>query len=87
MRQGSSRRNPCKAGLAMASRAVKVWYDTQGDFLEVVFDERPGYYRETDDDHVMERVDQQGHVIGFQVFNLSKMRGPVTVTLPEAEAS
>ncbi len=26
---------------------VKVWYDSEGDFLEVTFAERPGYMCET----------------------------------------
>jgi hypothetical protein len=58
----------------MAERHVRVWYDVEGDFLEVVFDERPGYFRETADDAVMERVDEDGHVIGFSVLRVSATR-------------
>jgi len=31
----------------MAERKLKVWYDAEGDFLEVIFDQKPGYVRET----------------------------------------
>ena len=41
---------------------VRVWYDREGDFLEVTFAERPGYMRETRHDAVIERVDDDGGV-------------------------
>ena len=27
----------------MAERTVKMWFDPEADFLEVVFDQKPGY--------------------------------------------
>ena len=41
---------------------VKVWFDKEGDFLEVTFTERAGYMRETAHDAVMERVDERVHL-------------------------
>ncbi len=35
---------------------VRVWYDQEGDYLEVLFDRKKGYFRETDNDAVMEKV-------------------------------
>ena len=46
---------------------VKVWFDKEGDFLEVTFAERAGYMRETAHDAVMERVDERGNLIGFSI--------------------
>ena len=46
---------------------VKVWFDPEGDFLEVQFRDAPGCMRETANDAVMERVDQQGR-IRVQIF-------------------
>ncbi|WRH65241.1 MAG: hypothetical protein RSE13_15070 [Planktothrix sp. GU0601_MAG3] len=37
----------------MAS-TVKVYFDKEGDFLEVLFSDQPGYMRETDNDAIME---------------------------------
>ena len=34
----------------MAGRKLKIWYDREADFLEVTFDEKPGYFRETTSD-------------------------------------
>lgn len=68
--------------MAEDERKVRVWYDSEGDYLEVIFDERPGYFRETSDDRVMERVDEDGNVIGFSVLRVSAMRGrPIEVAL------
>jgi uncharacterized protein YuzE len=55
----------------MAERHVKIWYDAEGDFLEVMFDQKPGYFRETANDAVMEKVDAEGNVIGFSVLHVS----------------
>ncbi len=52
---------------------VKVWFDREGDFLEVRFSDAIGYLRETANDAVMERVDDQGRVLGFTVMAVSKL--------------
>lgn len=55
-------------------KRVRIWYDAEGDFLEVIFDPRPGYFRETQSDQVMEKVDEQGNVLGFSVLRVSSLR-------------
>jgi uncharacterized protein YuzE len=65
---------------------VTVWYDREGDYLEVLFEKKEGYFRETDNDAVMEKVDQDGRVIGFSILNVSETQSeaPVSVTLRDA---
>ena len=53
---------------------VKVWFDPEGDFLEVQFKEGPGYMRSTSHEALMERVDEQGHVLGFSVIGVSRFQ-------------
>jgi hypothetical protein len=53
---------------------VKVWFDPDGDFLEVQFSDAPGFMRPTANDAVMERVDDQGHVLGFSVLGVSRFK-------------
>ena len=53
---------------------VKVWYDAKGDFLEVMFKQKEGYFRETASDQVMEKVDKQGNVIGFSILKVSSLK-------------
>jgi uncharacterized protein YuzE len=52
---------------------VKVWFDAEGDFLEVRFSEAAGYMKETNHDAVMERVDDEGNVIGFSIMQVSRL--------------
>lgn len=67
----------------MAERKrVKIWYDQEGDYLEVIFDDKPGFFRETQSDQVMEKVDEEGNVLGFSVLRVSAMREkPLEVAL------
>jgi len=53
---------------------VKVWHDAEADFLEVRFSEVAGYEKETKHDAVMERVDKDGHLIGFSILGVSRFK-------------
>lgn len=66
----------------MADRRLKIWYDREGDFLEVTFEDRAGYFRETQNDQVMEKVDDDGRVIGFSILKVSALQSaPLEVAL------
>lgn len=66
----------------MAEKRVKVWYDPEGDYLEVIFEQKPGYFRETSNDHVMEKVDADGNVLGFSILKVSALeKQPLEVAL------
>jgi len=66
----------------MAQRTVKMWFDPEADFLEVTFEQKPGYFRETANDQVMEKVDEDGNVIGFSVLRVSSLtKAPLEVAL------
>jgi uncharacterized protein YuzE len=66
----------------MDRKNIKVWFDPEGDFLEVTFEQKPGYFRETASDQVMEKVDESGHVIGFSVLKVSSLKStPLSVEL------
>ena len=66
----------------MAKKIIKVWFDQEGDYLEVLFEKKEGYFRETSVDQVMEKVDKRGNVVGFSVLKVSKLkRKPLEVAL------
>ena len=66
----------------MAEKKLKIWYDKEGDFLEVMFEQRAGYFRETANPHVMEKVDDKGNVLGFSVTRVSALHdAPLEVAL------
>lgn len=62
---------------------VTVWYDGEADYLEVLFNKREGYFRETDNAAVMEKVDDHGNSIGFSILKVSAIsqRQPLSVSL------
>jgi len=49
---------------------MRVWYDREGDFLEIIFRDAKGYFQEIDED-VYERVDQSGNLLGYAIFNVT----------------
>ena len=53
---------------------IKVWFDSEADFLEVRFSDAAGYEKETSHDALMERVDARGQVIGFSILGVSKFK-------------
>ena len=66
----------------MAKKTVKMWFDPEADFLEVIFDQKLGYFRSTQNDQVMEKVDEQGNVLGFSVLRVSSLKkAPLEVSL------
>ena len=66
----------------MAKKVVKLWYDKQGDYLEVIFDKKAGFFRQTKNDAVMEKIDDKGNILGFSVMNISKLtKKPLQVSL------
>jgi hypothetical protein len=66
----------------MAQKSVSLWYDPEGDFLEVIFEQKEGYFRETQSDQVMEKVDTEGNILGFSVLRVSKLgKKPLEVAL------
>ena len=53
---------------------LKVWYDAEADYLEVWFSDAAGYMKEKKNDALMERVDSQGHIIGFSIMGVSRFK-------------
>ncbi len=68
----------------MQAQTVKIWFDKEGDFLEVLFSDEPGYMRETENDAIMERVDESGRLLGFSITNVSRLAPdrPLSAVLP-----
>ncbi len=58
----------------MAERKARIWYDPEGDYLEVMIDQKPGYFRETSSDQGMEKGDEAGNLLGFSVMKVSALK-------------
>jgi hypothetical protein len=53
---------------------LKLRFYPEADYLEVTFSDAPGYMRPTKSDAVMARVCEDGRVIGFSVFGVSRFQ-------------
>lgn len=63
-------------------KEIKVWYDKEGDYLEVLFERKAGYFKETQNDAVMEKVDEEGNIIGFSILKVSVLQDkPLSISL------
>jgi uncharacterized protein YuzE len=75
----------CKARRNPMEKAISIWYDPEGDILEVVLEKKPGYFKETALDQVMAKVDMEGRVIGFSILKVSSLKGkPLDLSLTTA---
>jgi uncharacterized protein YuzE len=67
---------------------IRVWYDKEGDYLEVPLGKKKGYFKETENDAIMEIVDEDGNIIGFSILKVSGLREqkPLTISLTKKAA-
>lgn len=58
-----------------AKDKVFVYYDAEGDFLEVTLDEtREGDMAQTADERVAVKLDDDGNIIGFHILAVSSLK-------------
>jgi hypothetical protein len=67
----------------MAGDNLNVWYDPEGDHLEIVFDQKAGYFEDTSLENVMRKRDAEGNLLAISIFNLSSFAG----TRPRPEST
>ena len=76
--------------IGMQADTIQVWWDAEGDFLYVALSEGDGDMVHTQDGKAMVKVDDNGNVLGFQIFGVSKRgkkQNPFGFSLvPEATA-
>ena len=50
---------------------MKVWYDREGDYLELTMSRKKGHFKDVGND-IWERIDDKGRIIGFAIANFTK---------------
>jgi len=60
---------------------VKVWFDKRADRLEVIYEAKEGYWKDTNNDAVMVKVDMEENILGFSVDAVTQTPGPLYITL------
>ena len=54
-------------------KGVKIYFDKEVDYIEILFETGEGIFQETENDSVMRKVDLNGNLIGFSIQNISKL--------------
>jgi uncharacterized protein YuzE len=68
-------------------KEIKIWFDKEGDYLEVTFEKKEGYFIETENDAVMEKVDNEGNILGFSILKVSEVKNfPLSISLKSTAA-
>ena len=66
---------------------MNLWYDSEADFLEVVFEKGKGVAYDTEDERVEVRIDEDGRVLSFHVLGLKSASGsPLNIEVKPKEA-
>ncbi|MDX1960000.1 MAG: DUF2283 domain-containing protein [Leptospiraceae bacterium] len=66
-------------------KAVKIYFDKEADYLEILFEIKEGYFQETENESVMKKIDSNGNLIGFSIQNISKLdMNPLSLYLKPA---
>ncbi|MBW2309553.1 MAG: DUF2283 domain-containing protein [Deltaproteobacteria bacterium] len=60
---------------------VNVWYDKEGDYLEVLFETKKRYFQETENDAVIKKIDEEGNIIGFSILKVSALKEQETLNI------
>ena len=50
---------------------MRVWYDREGDDLELTMGRKKGSFKDVGND-IWERVDEEGRIVGFAIANFTK---------------
>jgi uncharacterized protein YuzE len=71
----------------LEKKPVRVWFDKEGDLLEVQLgNPQKGYFKDAGDDAFL-RVDTKGNIIGFAILNVSKKEKKIEEVELPIEAS
>ena len=66
---------------------IRIWYDKEADYLEVLFEQKEGYFRETGNDAIMQKVDEDRNIIGFSILKVSSIQNePISISLKSKAA-
>jgi hypothetical protein len=63
---------------------IRIWYDREGDFLEITFRDAKGYLQEITED-VYERVDEAGNLLSYALLNVTRHERQAVVIPLEAQ--
>ena len=73
--------------MAVTAKPLSISYDADADFLYIQWSKEPGYYDATDDDHILNRFNDDGEMIGVMIQGTRTIEGPpIELTLDKRGA-
>ena len=48
---------------------IEIYYDREGNYLEIIFEKKEGFFQETEEENVMKKVDKEGNLLALSVMN------------------
>ncbi len=48
---------------------IEIYYDKEGNYLEIIFEKKEGFFQETEEENVMKKVDKEGNLLALSVMN------------------
>jgi hypothetical protein len=53
---------------------MKIRYDHEGDFIEIILKDKEGTFRKTGSPYIMEKVDADKNVVGLSILKVSTLK-------------
>ena len=48
---------------------IEIYYDKEGNYLEIIFEKKEGFFTETENEDIMQKVDKEGNVLALSILN------------------
>ena len=62
-------------------KVINIWYDSEGDYLEIILEKKEGLFVETDNESIMIKKDETGQIIGLSIMNMSRLKNSGSVDM------
>lgn len=53
------------------NKVIRLWYDKEGGFLEIIFNTKLGYSTGIEEDGIIKRIDEEGNLLSIGILELS----------------
>lgn len=48
---------------------IEIYYDREGNYLEIIFEKKEGFFQKTENEDIMQKVDKEGNVLAVSILN------------------
>ncbi len=59
---------------------IEIYYDKEGNYLEIIFEKKEGFFTETENEDIMQKVDKEGNVLALSILNAVSKDNTIPLT-------